>query len=103
LFQLIRIDESGLAILWDLAEGKMVKTFTGHQGPITTIDFSRDNTTAFTGSLDSTIRCWDIQGNLDKLNEESALKTFYAKSTDIYELKAGAKNILQAVGCFRMQ
>ncbi len=88
-----------MANLWDLGEGKLLKSFNGHQGPITTIDFSRDNTTAFTGSLDSTIRSWNIQENL---NEETPLKTFYTKSTDIYELKAGAKNIVQAVGCFRL-
>jgi WD40 repeat protein len=48
--------------LWDVASGKQVHCFTGHEGAIFSIAFSRDGRFALSGSHDGTLRLWDVAG-----------------------------------------
>ena len=48
-----------IAGLLDRSTEKVVATLTGHDGPITSIAFSRDGTRIVTGSADKTARIWD--------------------------------------------
>lgn len=34
---------------------------TGHQGQITSLSFSAESSVLVSGSLDSTVRCWDVK------------------------------------------
>lgn len=34
---------------------------TGHSGPITSLSFSAESSVLVSGSLDSTVRCWDVK------------------------------------------
>jgi len=43
-----------------LTSGKQVKTFAGHTAAVSCVDISPDGTKLITGSLDSTMRIWDI-------------------------------------------
>ena len=52
--RLISGDESGAAILWDIAAGVAVKRYTGHAGAIKCLSISPDGTLFVTGSADKT-------------------------------------------------
>lgn len=49
--------------LWD-AEGTLLKTFKGHQGPISALTFSSDGEIIASGSDDQTIKLWQKDGTL---------------------------------------
>ncbi len=51
----------GVARLWDVASGKEIRTFRGHDAQISALAFSPDGTQVLTGSLDETARLWDAQ------------------------------------------
>ena len=47
--------------LWDLETGRLVKTFKDHHDWVVSVTFSADNRRVVSGSLDNTIKIWDIQ------------------------------------------
>jgi WD40 repeat protein/uncharacterized protein YecT (DUF1311 family) len=47
-------------MLWDVATGKGIRTFTGHLGVIESVAFSPDGRYALSGSGDRTIKMWDV-------------------------------------------
>lgn len=47
--------------LWDLAQGSLLRTLTGHLDIVTAIALSPDGTHLFTGSADKTIAVWEVQ------------------------------------------
>ena len=51
--------------LWD-DQGTVLKTFKGHQGPITALAFSADGEMIASGSADKTIKLWQKDGTLIK-------------------------------------
>src|SRR6266511_1533375 len=48
------------AKLWDLATGKLVRTFEGHSRKVNSVVSSPDSRTALSGSDDQTIKLWDV-------------------------------------------
>lgn len=60
-------------ILVDVTLGKVIQTFEGHSGNITTVGFSPDGNTLVSGSLDNTIRLWNVNSkksrNFKEYNE----------------------------------
>ncbi len=51
----------GTIAMWDLHNQKLVRTFQGHTDGSSCIDISPDGTKIWTGSLDNTVRCWDLR------------------------------------------
>jgi WD40 repeat protein len=52
-------DQIGQLMVWEVAEGRLVKTLNEHTGGITTITFARDGRTMATASRDRTLVVWD--------------------------------------------
>ena len=46
--------------LWDVATGKLLRQFIGHEGSINGVAFSGDGCRAISGSSDKTVRLWDV-------------------------------------------
>ena len=46
--------------LWDVATGRELKTFIGHQSPVRVVIFSPDGKTLASGSADRSVKLWDV-------------------------------------------
>lgn len=57
--------EDHIIRLWDVAQGHLLYTLSGHENRITALAFSHDGKTIASGSQDNTIKLWDVdQGQL---------------------------------------
>jgi WD40 repeat protein len=70
--------------VWNAATGKRLAKVAGHQGPIMSVAYSPDGTRFASTSRDSTLRAWDLQGNvLDTFPDASASLAFFPDSDRI--------------------
>ncbi len=46
--------------MWDTKSGKQLKVIGGHKDGVTCLEMSPDGSKLISGSLDSTMRIWDI-------------------------------------------
>ena len=58
---LLGTDVDGIAWLWDIQTGKMVRQFLGHTRVIGSANFSPDGKSLATASYDGTARLWNVQ------------------------------------------
>ena len=49
------------AKLWDLSNGRELRTFANHKGPVSSVALSLDGKRAVTGSYDRTAKVWDTE------------------------------------------
>ena len=54
------IFEDNSIYLWDIATGKHLKIFTGHEESVHSLTFSPDSGTLASGCSDSTIHLWKL-------------------------------------------
>jgi WD40 repeat protein/DNA-binding CsgD family transcriptional regulator/tRNA A-37 threonylcarbamoyl transferase component Bud32 len=65
---IVSFDERGVVIIWDYASGTLLQKLTAHSSAISNAVFSPDGQTLYTGSLDGTVRQWDVlDWTLDEL------------------------------------
>jgi WD40 repeat protein len=57
---LISASSDNVLLLWDVATGKTIKSFTGHSDRVTSVAFSPDGKKLASGSADQQIYLWDI-------------------------------------------
>ncbi|MEL6929234.1 MAG: AAA-like domain-containing protein, partial [Cyanobacteria bacterium J06600_6] len=55
--------EDNTVKLWD-SQGKVLKTFTGHEDAVRSVAFSPDGKLIASGSLDNTVKIWNLQGEV---------------------------------------
>jgi WD40 repeat protein len=46
--------------LWNLDTNECLRTFTGHEGSVYSLEISSDKSKLYSGSYDDTLRVWDI-------------------------------------------
>ena len=51
----------GTIAVWDLQNQQLVNQLQGHTDGASCIDISPDGSKLWTGSLDNTVRCWDLR------------------------------------------
>jgi WD40 repeat protein/serine/threonine protein kinase len=47
--------------MWDVSNGQLIRSFRGHQGPVTSVAISGDGHRLVSGSEDRTVRFWDAK------------------------------------------
>lgn len=78
------------ATLWE-TKGTYLRTFKGHQGPITALAFSADGEIIASGSADQTIKLWQKDGTLIKtLTDHQGSVTVLTFSNDGETLASGS-------------
>lgn len=73
--QAVALDPSGkraltasgnLVRLWDVASGTELGQFAGHAGPVQCVAFSPDGQQVVSGSQDTTVRVWQVEGRRER-------------------------------------
>ncbi|MDR3633581.1 MAG: WD40 repeat domain-containing protein, partial [Isosphaeraceae bacterium] len=52
--------------LWDVARGTLLRTFTGHDEPVTGVAFAPDGRTAASSCRDHTVRLWSLENGTSR-------------------------------------
>jgi WD40 repeat protein len=100
------IEPAGTICLWDIASGKEVRRFDGHQSSINSLIFSKDNRLLLSGSTDRTARLWDLESGKEVVRFETkagegsmfAAITSVALSSDGRFAVAGFENVAASNG-----
>ena len=77
--------------LWDVAGGTLVRAYSGHTAPVTTLCFSHDGRFIASGGWDTVIRIWQVDSS-------TALRTFHGHEYAVESLSfgAGARTLISA-------
>lgn len=65
--RLLAVAQDDDATVWDVSDGTLVTTLTGHLVPVRSASFDRQGTTVATTSRDGTVRLWDARTGLPRL------------------------------------
>ncbi|WP_026732143.1 eIF2A-related protein [Fischerella sp. PCC 9605] len=85
-------DMDGQIHLWQMADGKNLLTFKGHEGVVWTIAFSPDGQTLASGGYDGLIKLWDTQTRdcLKTLDKHTGIVWSVSFSPDGQTLASGS-------------
>ena len=104
---LVTGSDDNTAKLWDIEESRLIRTFTGHAGTVSSVNISPNGKFLITGSHDGTIKSWDMKTGKELLTyifigendwlvktkegyfdaSEGAKKSiFFVKGTQIYNI-----------------
>lgn len=90
-------DEPGLVLLWDIATGKLVRSFSGHRGLVNDGVFTSDGRHIITGGrCDQTLRLWHVASG-----RELARGTARSHATNYVAVTPDDKYVLSGGGEYR--
>lgn len=75
--------------LWQLSNGKAIKTLKGHTDRVLTLAFSPDGKTLASGAVDTTIRLWDMSGGASKAYCKATLRGHLGEVSSLAFFKDG--------------
>lgn len=100
---------SGSIKIWDIAEGKLLKTLSGDCGSsskftsVYALSFCQDAKIIASCSSDNTVKIWDAQKPASLVNSlvaEEPIATFHTKQTPIITARFTPRNVLSVIGAF---
>ena len=50
-----------LHLVWDVSSGAALRKYRGHAGTVNCVCFNEDSSIALSGSIDGTVKCWDVK------------------------------------------
>jgi transcription initiation factor TFIID subunit 5 len=104
---LIFLDVSGAIKLWDIAEGKLLKSFSSENitspklTSVYALNFCQDGKILASCGSDNTVKIWDAQKStaLASICEEP-VAVFHTKQTPLMTAKFTSRNVLSVIGTF---
>jgi WD40 repeat protein len=97
-------DNSGSVKIWDIAEGKLIRSCCGETSKISAVYnlcFCQDGKILASCSSDNSIKLWDVQKSSNSgTNTEEPLAVFHTKQTPIMNSRFTSRNVLSIVGAF---
>ncbi|ROT80559.1 putative guanine nucleotide-binding protein subunit beta-2 [Penaeus vannamei] len=81
-----------LRIHWDVKTGKKVHEYFGHSGDVATMSLSSDHSVFATGSVDRTIKVWDLR------DPKTCKQTFWGHTSDVNSVYMHPSNMAIASG-----
>ncbi|XP_070001682.1 guanine nucleotide-binding protein subunit beta-2 [Penaeus vannamei] len=79
-------------IHWDVKTGKKVHEYFGHSGDVATMSLSSDHSVFATGSVDRTIKVWDLR------DPKTCKQTFWGHTSDVNSVYMHPSNMAIASG-----
>jgi len=78
--------------LIDIADGQILKKFTGHTNPVTSVEFSSDGLNLFSSSWDKQIKMWDVSSSseIHSFINHTEVVTSFGLSPDETKLISGS-------------
>ena len=70
------------AKVWDLEQGKCLKTLKGHSGFINSVSITPDGTKAISGSSDKSLILWDLESDAPEREEKVREQTISCLSVN---------------------
>lgn len=52
-----------IVFLWDVAEGRTLRKFFGHEARVNCVQFAAENTVLISGGYDKSVRLWDLRSH----------------------------------------
>ncbi len=87
---LITGSEDNSLKLWDVATGRVIRTFVGHSNWVTSVAFSPDAKRVVSGGADNSIRIWDVStGRAERKIDDTDMVMSVAFSPDGRSLLSG--------------
>jgi WD40 repeat protein len=78
-------------ILWDLASGKSVHTFSGHD--VSALEYDQNGKVVAATGLDGVLSLYDVK-------EGTHLKNYYAKNTKLINAQFSVRNLMYTLGVY---
>ena len=100
--------------LWDLGSGNLIKSMSGHESLISSLEFSRNGELLVSAGDDDSVRIWSVKEAETKpiiastygsdspsvKKNGSLIKTFHTKRTPVYSVSFTRRNVLVALGVY---
>lgn len=105
----IFLDVSGATKIWDIAEGKLLKSFppesgsTSKSASVYALSFCQDGKILASCYSDNTLKLWDVQKTAPAFQSghfEEPMSIYSTKQTPLVTARFTARNVLSVIGTY---